>query len=254
MSTELGDTGETAIQRPARVHINWREITLLGVLAYGLGFLFLPYLGTLLTRSTRPTNLMVQADVAVVLGMFPPLVAALIMRIFVSKEGIKGSLGLFRSWKYYLAALILPAVFATAVVVIVQALGLGEFGWSEVGWLVYPTLLLRTLPNRPVHFGRRVPLAGLPLATATAAGRDQVYDAGRVNLRGVARAAVAGRPQLSGCEFLTGLSNLLVHNNSAFVRLHLVLRSLKRQRADRGAAAPKQQHVLGHLLATAAYV
>jgi len=82
-----------------------------------------------------------------VLGMFAPMIAALIMRIFVSKEGLKGSLGLLRSWKYYLTALLVPAVFATAVVLIVQVLGLGEFRWSLVGWLVYLTLLLKALPN-----------------------------------------------------------------------------------------------------------
>ena len=66
------------------------------------GFLFFPYLGTLLTRSTTPANLVAQAGVAVVLGMFAPMFAALIMRIFVSKEGLKGSLDLWRSWIYYL--------------------------------------------------------------------------------------------------------------------------------------------------------
>jgi hypothetical protein len=75
------------------------------------------------------------------------MIAALIMQLFVSKEGLKDSLGLLRSWKYYLAALVAPPVFVTAVVLIVQALGLGEFRWSEVGWLVYLALLLKTLPN-----------------------------------------------------------------------------------------------------------
>ena len=35
--------------------------------------------------------------------MLAPVIAALIMRLFVSKEGLKGSLGLLRAWKYYLA-------------------------------------------------------------------------------------------------------------------------------------------------------
>ena len=152
MPTELGDTNETAMQAPARVPVNWREVILFGLLAYGLawvwwGFLFFPYLGTVLTQSTTPANLVAQAGVAVVLGMFAPMFAALIMRIFVSKERLKGSLGLWRSWKYYLSALLVPAVFASAVVLIVQALGLGEFGWSQVSWLVYLTLLLKALPN-----------------------------------------------------------------------------------------------------------
>jgi membrane protease YdiL (CAAX protease family) len=152
MSTEPGDTNETAMQRPARVDVNWREVVLFSLLAYGLawawwGFLFFPYLETLLTQSTTPTNLVAQAGVAMVLGMSAPMFAALTMRLFVSKEGLKGSLGLLRSWKYYLTALLVSAVFATAVVLIVQALGLGEFAWSQVGWLVYLTLLLTALPN-----------------------------------------------------------------------------------------------------------
>ncbi len=88
-----------------------------------------------------------------VLGMFAPMIAALIMRLFVSKEGVKGSLGLSRSWRYYLAALVLPVVFVTAVVLIVQSLGLGEFRWSQAGWIVYLTLLLKTLPNIPFTLG-----------------------------------------------------------------------------------------------------
>ena len=158
MSTELGDTNGTTVQAPARVQINWREVVLFGLLAYGLawvwwGFLFFPYLGTLLTQSTTSTKLVAQAGVGLVLGMFAPMIAALIMRIFISKEGLKGSLGLWRSWRYYLAALLVPAAFATAVVLIVQTLGLGEFGWSEVGWLVYLVLLLKAVPNVLFTFG-----------------------------------------------------------------------------------------------------
>jgi uncharacterized protein len=153
MSTQIGATSGTAAQAPVHTHaVNWREIVLFGLLAYGLawvwwGFLFFPYLGTLLTQSTAPTDLVAQAGVAIVLGMFAPMIAALIMRLFVSKEGVKGSLGLLRPWRYYLAALVVPAVFATAVVLIVQGLGLGEFSWSEVGWLIYLALLLKALPN-----------------------------------------------------------------------------------------------------------
>ncbi len=158
MSTELGDTNETAAQPPALVHVNWREVILFALLAYGLawawwGFWLFPYLGTLLTQSTTPADLLGGAGVAMVLGMFAPMIAALIMRLSVSKEGLKGSLGLLRSWRYYLAALVAPVVFATAVVLIVQALGLGEFRWSQAGWLVYLTLMLKTLPNIPFTLG-----------------------------------------------------------------------------------------------------
>jgi hypothetical protein len=85
--------------------------------------------------------------------MLTPMIAALIMRIFVSKEGVKGSLGLLRSPKYYLAALIVPAVFVSAVILIVQALGLGEFRWSEANWFVYLMLLVIALPVTLFTFG-----------------------------------------------------------------------------------------------------
>jgi membrane protease YdiL (CAAX protease family) len=158
MSTELGDTNGTVAQAPGLVHVNWREVILFALLAYCLawawwGFWLFPYLGTLLTQSTTPTDMVGGAGAAMVLGMFAPMIAALIMRLFVSKEGVKGSLGLLRSWRYYLAALVAPVVFVTAVVLIVQALGLGEFRWSQAGWLVYLTLMLKTLPNIPFTLG-----------------------------------------------------------------------------------------------------
>jgi CAAX protease family protein len=99
------------------------------VLSYSLawawaGFWLLPYLDDLLTRSTTPANMLGRLGPAATLGtMLTPMIAALVMRIFVSKEGLKGSLGLLRSPKYYLAALVIPPVFVTAVVLVVQELG-----------------------------------------------------------------------------------------------------------------------------------
>jgi|SRR5829696_933524 hypothetical protein len=159
MSTEVGPTNTTVVQASARARVAWREVVLFGVLAYGLawgwsGFWLLPYLGDLLTRSTTPTDLVDRLGaVAVLPTMLAPMIAALIMRLFVSKEGLTGSLGLLRSWEYYLAALVVPAVFATAVVLMVQLLGLGEFRWSEASWLVYLMLTLSALPVALFTFG-----------------------------------------------------------------------------------------------------
>jgi uncharacterized protein len=158
-STTTGDTVGTAVRAPVRVRINWREVILFGLLAYGLawawsGFFLFPYLGALLTQSTTPTDMLGRLGPVVTLPtMLTPMIAALIMRIFVSKEGLKGSLGLLRSPKYYLAALIVPAVFVTAVVLIVQALGFGEFRWSEATWSVYLMLLVIALPVTLFTFG-----------------------------------------------------------------------------------------------------
>jgi membrane protease YdiL (CAAX protease family) len=159
MSTKFGSTHRTAAQAPALVHVNWGEVILFVLLAFGLawvwsGFWLLPNLGTLLTQSTTPTDMVEQLGaVAVLPTMLTPMIAALIMRIFVSKEGVKGSLGLLRSPKYFLAALIVPAVFVSAVVLLVQALGLGEFRWSEANWFVYLMLLVIALPVTLFTFG-----------------------------------------------------------------------------------------------------
>src|SRR3712207_4756309 len=136
MSAEIGTTAGTTVRAPARVHVRWKEVILYVVLAYGLawawsGFFLFPYLGDLLTRSTTPADMVERLGPAATLGtMLTPMIAAFIMRIFVSKEGVKGSLGLLRSPKYYLAALVIPAVFVTAVVLITtQAITLpGEIG------------------------------------------------------------------------------------------------------------------------------
>jgi len=158
-TTTIGGTTGAAVHDPARAHVNWREVILFGLLAYGLawgwsGFWLLPYLGDLFTETTTPTNLVDRLGAVTTLPtMLTPMIAALIMRIFVSKEGVKGSLGLLRSPKYYLAALVIPAGFATAVVLIVQLLGLGEFRWSEATWFVYLMLLVIAVPVTLSTFG-----------------------------------------------------------------------------------------------------
>src|SRR5215217_1843437 len=164
-STTIGGTTGTAVHDPARAHVNWREVILFVLLAFGLawgwsGFWLLPYLGDLFTQTTTPTNLVDRLVPAELLPtMLTPMIAALIMRIFVSKEGVKGSLGLLRSPKYYMAALVMPAVFVTAVVLIItQAItlpgvSLGEFRWSEATWSVYLTLMVSALPVTLFTFG-----------------------------------------------------------------------------------------------------
>jgi len=167
MSAEIDATAGTTVQAPARVLVKWKEVILYVVLAYGLawawsGYFLFPYLGDLLTQSTTPTDMVERLGPAATLGtMLTPMIAAFIMRIFVSKEGLKGSLGLLRSPKYYLAALIVPAVFVTAVVLIItQAVvipggaPLGEFRWSEATWSVYLILLVTAaLPITLFTFG-----------------------------------------------------------------------------------------------------
>src|SRR3712207_9299591 len=94
MSAEIGTTAGTTVRAPARVHVRWKEVILYVLMAYGLawawsGFFLLPYLGDLLTRSTTPTDLVDRLGALAVLPtMLTPMIAALIMRLFVSKEEI----------------------------------------------------------------------------------------------------------------------------------------------------------------------
>jgi uncharacterized protein len=158
-TTPTNNEARTEVQAPVRARVKWKEVILFVVLAYGLAwawssnFLF-PYLSDLLTQSTTPTDMVERLGALTTLPtMLTPMIAAFIMRIFVSKEGLKGSLGLLRSPKYYLAALVIPPVFATAVVFIVQSLGLGEFRWSEATWSVYLMLMVIALPVTLFTFG-----------------------------------------------------------------------------------------------------
>jgi len=165
-TTPTNNETRTEVQAPVRAHVNWREVILFALLAYGLawawsGFFLLPYLGDLLTQSTTPTDMVERLGAVTTLPtMLTPMIAALIMRIFISKEGVKGSLGLLRSPKYYLAALLIPAVFVTAVVLVTtQAVvipggaPLGEFRWSEATWFVYLMLMVSALPITLFTFG-----------------------------------------------------------------------------------------------------
>ena len=158
-TTPTNNEAQTEVQAPVHARVNWKEVILFALLAYGLawawsGFFLFPYLGDLFTQSTTPTDMLRWLGAVTTLPtMLTPMIAALIIRIFVSKEGVKGSLGLLRSPKYYLAALVIPAVFTTAVVLIVQSLGLGEFRWSEATWFVYLMLIVIALPVTLFTFG-----------------------------------------------------------------------------------------------------
>jgi hypothetical protein len=50
--------------------------------------------------------------------MLTPRVAAVIMRVLISREGLRHSLGPLRCWKYYALAAITPAIFVTIVLLV----------------------------------------------------------------------------------------------------------------------------------------
>ena len=121
---------------PVQTGVRWREVALFSLLAYGLtwawlGVKLVPHLGTLLTATATPTD-----STAIVgdqgwlgLAMLGPAIAAGVMRLAVSKEGLRGSLGLLRSWRFYLIALLAPIIVLGGIALVTNATGLAPFTW-----------------------------------------------------------------------------------------------------------------------------
>jgi membrane protease YdiL (CAAX protease family) len=112
-----------------------RDVVLFTALAYalswlwwglllGLGAQMVPNLSYMSAEETQQTQILIA------LGDFGPLVAALIMRLFVSKEGVRGSLAWRRPWRYYALALLAPPLFFGLLAVLNHLTGLGRIAWT----------------------------------------------------------------------------------------------------------------------------
>ena len=108
--------------------IAWRDVGIYSALAYviawGIWSPMFPAALRALTGGMTPERFNPPATLA--LGMFAPLVAAIIMRVFVSKEGIRGSFGFKRPVRYYLIAIFGPILFVATVLGTVVATGVGD--------------------------------------------------------------------------------------------------------------------------------
>jgi membrane protease YdiL (CAAX protease family) len=114
--------------------IPWREIALFTGLAYALSWL---WWGLLLTLGVPlvPDLSQLGAEsqgvrMLIVVGDFGPLIAALLLRLFVSKEGLRGSMGWRRSWRYYTVALLAPPLFFGLLAILNHLTGLGRIAWT----------------------------------------------------------------------------------------------------------------------------
>jgi hypothetical protein len=132
--------------------VAWRHVGAFVLLAYGIAWAYWMVVVSdpwhaMTTWSNTPKDY-TEGTVAA-LGMFAPAVAAIVMRLFVSKEGLRGSFGpVLRRWRYYALAILGPAIFVTAVINIADVNNLGEFtlGNDKPIWLVYLMLLLIGTP------------------------------------------------------------------------------------------------------------
>jgi uncharacterized protein len=133
------------------VKIQWKDILLFNIIAYALAWLYwIPFLMKGLDGLRALPGPYGFAN-----GMFAPMFAALIMRLFVSREGLKGSLGIKRHWRFYLIALLAPAVYAGLLVLSVVFTGQSGFTWpgKTSVLLAIPLLLLKSLKEIPLGIG-----------------------------------------------------------------------------------------------------
>jgi membrane protease YdiL (CAAX protease family) len=125
--------------------VSWRDVAGFTALAYSLSWawwapMVWPYLGQITLTQALP-NVVEGGSIRVPLGMFGPLLAATIMRLLVSRDGVNGTLGVIRSWRYYAVAVAAPAVFIAAVVFGDHMFGLGRFAPSRSLALAVPTVV-----------------------------------------------------------------------------------------------------------------
>jgi hypothetical protein len=159
---EVSSHSETAVTSGAEARVPWRQVILFCVPAYGLSWLWwapmvLPKLGGLSLDGRRPDLTQDPALARLAPGMFGPMPAAVVMRLAVSREGIRGTLGIRRPWRYYLIAVFAPALFIAALILINHATGLGRFVWSRPLsiFIAYPLAVAAGIGDRGLTAGRR---------------------------------------------------------------------------------------------------
>lgn len=107
--------------------VNWKEVFIFSFLAYLFTWIY--WLTAFWTKSPYHPFYAVPY-IGEGLGMFGPMLAAMVMRAWVSKEGFKGSLGLTRPIKFYLIAFFAPLLFVLFLILFNQVTDIGNFEWT----------------------------------------------------------------------------------------------------------------------------
>ena len=144
-----------------REPVGWRDVALYSMLAYAISWawwaqLVVPRLGSVSLDRPMPDMTNDPALGMFAFGMFGPMIAAIIMRLFISKEGVRGSVGTARSWRWYAIALLAPPAFVAILICIDHLSGLGPFVWTRdlPIFVFYPAVvLLNAAIVTPVTFG-----------------------------------------------------------------------------------------------------
>jgi len=122
--------------QPSTTSVRWREILIFIILAYGLSWAW--WLALIFSGAQTFSNLSQMnsdeaqaAQITIAIGNFGPLLAALVMRMFISREGLRGSIGWKRPFKFYLLAILTPILFFCILATFNHLTGLGRFAWTR---------------------------------------------------------------------------------------------------------------------------
>jgi hypothetical protein len=150
------------VQSQARPRVKWGQVFLFSSLALGLTYgwhsiKIVPHLSELLAASKTPTDAtFIYGNMLYPLaGMFGPMLAAIFMRLFISREGLRGSFGFRQPVRVYLAAVFLPMLFLIAVSLALVLIGKARFSLTEENTtaLILPVLGLTLIFEWIVSFG-----------------------------------------------------------------------------------------------------
>jgi membrane protease YdiL (CAAX protease family) len=133
------------------MNIKWREILIYSFFAYLFSWTY--WLTALLGKN--PAHPFYWIPNGSALAMFGPMLAAMIMRGFISKEGFKGSVGVNRPFKFYAIAYSVPFFFILALITFNQITGIGHFKWTHSSPLLTSILITAGLVFLllPLSFG-----------------------------------------------------------------------------------------------------
>jgi hypothetical protein len=130
--------------------VDWRYVATFIALAYGIAWAaWAPVIGDAwhaISSGSTPSSY--TAPSLAVLGMFAPAIAAVVMRLWISGEGLKGSLGPVRvRFRWYAIAIVGPALFVLATVGIGELTGISDLTLNHP---LVAVLLVLLLINTPV--------------------------------------------------------------------------------------------------------
>ena len=111
--------------------VPWKNVIIYCILAFVL--FWIPFFGLTITLS-EGNDPGVLGTIFGILGPFSPLIAAIIVRMLVAREGFRDArLGIFRvRWYYWLLALLLPFFWNTLQDLLHLLLGYATMEWGKV--------------------------------------------------------------------------------------------------------------------------